>query len=170
MARLHREDFWVYAKWLRDIIERHCGYYGSLSLEISHHRRFRGREIDLLVVCVKVEETGVGVIEGKRRTIIVELKENDFRAVLEQALERRNLADYVYAAVNLPIADILNWMASQKSLAEEVLSAGVGVVSIRDDAVVFKAFSRQKLDWAAVRSKILTIMDYIPVEAGNRGG
>ena len=166
MARFKAEDLHVLAGWLQDIIRRHCGYINYIRVVVEHHRRLRGHEVDLLVTCWEVDFEGNQ--RGRKKTILVELKENKLEEVLEQALARRPLADYVYAAVNLPAADILSWMA-RHGLAKDVLAAGVGVVSIRDNLVLFRSYSRQNVNWAEASSKITTLLSYIPIGGESSG-
>ncbi len=165
VTRFKEEDMVILAFWLRRVLDTHCGG-ACVWIDVGQHVRVGGHEVDLLIKC---QDTGcMGHPEGRQKSIIVELKESDLGKVFEQALERRPLADYVYAAINLPVNDILTWMAGH-DLAEEAVKAGVGIISTRDNVVIFRAYSRGASRWAETKAKTLTLLKYIPAGVENSG-
>jgi len=75
---------------------------------------------------------------GNGTTVIVELKENDVGKVVQQAIRRRSLADYVYVALNMDVSSIIRCLRNYL----EIFQYGVGVVSTKDEVVVIRSYRR----------------------------
>ena len=117
------EDFMILSKWLIDALSYHIGTPLPPVRIRTHFRIVENLEIDLFVNC-----------DNKR--FIFELKKDDLWKVLEQAVARRRLADYVYVVLNLSVSEILSWLRSSAAL----LKYGVGVISAKDNCIVIPSY------------------------------
>ena len=151
VVALHGEDMGLYAKWFRDLIHYHCGFRKpSISdyLAIRQHARMGGHEVDLFVKC----RSG----KGRLKTILIEFKELDVPTVVNQALERRGLANYVYIAVDMSVPDILGYFKSRNDLAKILFDNGIGVISMEDNLILVRAYSRGKEVFSSHYTNILS--------------
>ncbi len=134
------EDKLILAGWLRSILSRHSVERFTLKL----HQRSRKHEYDVVITDM-----------DKGKTINVELKDSDLLRVMEQAIYRTDMFDYVYAAINLPTYMILGLLRGYSGL----LDHGVGIASVWDDIIVIPAYNdRYKQEARRYKS----LLKYIP--------
>ena len=125
---IYHEDMAVLAPWLRKVIELHGLYSRNLppNIRVMMHVRpaaSRGKEVDLIV-------------RGMNRVVLIELKDSDLYMATEQAIERRELADYTYVALRLPAYQILSILRGYTRGLEN----GIGYISTLDDSIVVRAY------------------------------
>lgn len=130
----YKEDLYALAPWLREIIMLHLGLPASLEM---HRLLPDGTEADLLIT-------------SGSKSVVVELK-SESTHVFDQALDRKKWFDYVYVALDWPVHSILSYIVARPEIVEN----GIGLVSISDNIVVFRASKRNK------KRTIAKITEYI---------
>lgn len=147
---IFNEDLLLLPLWMRKALSYH--YYplsSYLPIEIKNHVYvLEGFEVDVMVFLsakrykpvkfntlfdVEVTEPKYSVI---KRKIIFELKETDLVKALDQAVDRRRIADYIYVVLDLSTPSIMSWLRSNLDL----LKYGVGVISAKDNTIVIPSY------------------------------
>jgi len=137
----YKEDLLPFENWFILVLLKHCGGSNAMSLwdivnakpriETHVHTPDR-REIDIYIVC-----------KGKR--ICIELKEADFERAVNQAVGylESGVCDISYVAINLHTHTVIDFARSRPDLIRLVFEHGIGVVSVPDKAIVFRAYERK---------------------------
>jgi len=155
----YREDLLLYSHWFLSVLKLHFGEDGFLLRKLyenpvrveTHIRTVGNLEVDVLLT------------QG-RKAVAIELKESDYRKAITQALERRDIFDYVYVVLNLPVPSILSILRSYPQALEQ----GIGFISAHDNCIVIKAYSKHRRNQA---KRYINLFNYLPeaVKNNHRG-
>ena len=123
----YKEDLLPFENWFILVLLKHCGGSNAMSLwdivnakpriETHVHTPDR-REIDIYIVC-------------KSKRICIELKEADFERAVNQAV------GYLHTHT------VIDFVRSRPDIIRLVFEHGIGVVSVPDKAIVFRAYERK---------------------------
>jgi hypothetical protein len=100
-------------------------------------------------------------------TMLCELKEADCSVVARQALERRHLADYCYVVVDQPAHVV---MENMKHEIPDLLSKGVGIVSAKDNSIIFRSRLPSVLIRAPIVPHMVSMMGQVQLPESNESG
>jgi len=129
----YKEDLLLFRDWFRELIRLHfseSSFWAGVKYPIevrSHVRMLDNTEVDLMISNGKV-------------VVIVELKECDIQKAIEQALERRRFADYIYVSLDLHTYTILKMLRNY----DQALKAGIGFISAKDECIVIRAYPQRR--------------------------
>jgi len=137
----YREDLLLYSKWVREIIAIHFSEHGSLYVIYTDELQRKPIRVDTHVRMINNIEVDVVITNGKK-SIGVELKENDYDKAIKQAIIRRRYFDYMYVVLDMSVHSILEILRRKRY--SEVFDYGIGFVSSSDDCVVIRSYSRRR--------------------------
>ena len=138
------EDLLLFSGWFRKLLQLHFSDNWDIRFPIS---------VEMHVVPLNRVEVDV-VVRSNSKVIAIELKESDYTKVIEQAIKRRDLFDYVYVTLNLSTHTILGILRNYK----EALEHGIGFISASDDCIVIKAYDKRHKHESKRYTKILDFL------------
>ena len=148
------EDLLVLRDWMISVLFWHCRDILETKPKIDTHIYMPNkREIDVVINC-----------KGKR--ICIELKRMDIFKAVDQAIGylESDYCDVAYIALNWDVDVIIDFFRRNLELAKKVFEHGIGVISARNNIIVFRAFEK-----TSASRKFLNLLELIR-QGGSDGG
>jgi len=132
-----REDLLPFKDWFVVILKEHCVE------SVWDVEKVRPR-IDSHVVTIDRHEIDV-VITCRGKRVCIELKEVGFEKAVHQAIGylQSGSCNLAYVAIDVHVHSILDYVRTKPDLMRKVFENGIGIVSVADNVVLFRAFERK---------------------------